>query len=79
MRGERIVGRLPLGLRGDMRLGVALEAGRVGTPYTETNRRGWLDSGALYLGGQTPVGLVVLGIGRSSTGSTNAYLQVGTP
>ena len=79
VRGERIVGRLPLGLRGDMRLGVALEAGRVGTPYTETNRRGWLDSGALYLGGQTPVGLVVLGIGRSSTGSTNAYLQVGTP
>jgi NTE family protein len=79
VRGERIVGRLPLGLRGDMRLGLALEAGRVGTPYTETNRRGWLDSVALYLGGETPVGLVVLGIGRSSSGSTNAYLQIGTP
>jgi NTE family protein len=35
LRAERIVGRLPLGLRGDMRLGLALETGKVGKPYTE--------------------------------------------
>jgi NTE family protein len=34
LRAERIIGRLPLGLRGDMRLGLMLEAARVGTPYT---------------------------------------------
>lgn len=79
LRGERIVGRLPLGLRGDMRLGLALEAGRVGRPYTETGRRGWLDSTTVYLAGETPLGPVALGIGRSSAGSTNAYLQIGTP
>jgi NTE family protein len=81
LRGERIVGRLPLGLRGDMRLGLALEAGRVGTPYTETNRRRWLDSTTVYLAGETPLGPVALGIGHSSAGagSTNAYLQIGTP
>ena len=29
VRAEKIVGRLPLGLRGDMRVGLALEAGKV--------------------------------------------------
>ncbi len=79
VRAERIVGNLPLGLRGDLRLGVALEAGRLGNPYTETNRRGWLDSTTLYLGGETPIGPVYLGVGFSSSGSTNAYLFIGTP
>ncbi|MCT6647313.1 hypothetical protein N4G37_14710, partial [Enterococcus faecalis] len=36
LRAERIVGRAPLGLRGDMRAGLALEIGKMGTPYTET-------------------------------------------
>jgi len=79
VRVERIVGQLPLGLRGDMRLGLALEAGRVGTPYAETNRTGWLDSTAVYLGGETPIGPVYLGVGHSSSGPTNAYLFIGTP
>lgn len=79
LRGERIVGRLPLGLRGDMRAGLALEAGRIGTPYTEPQRSGWLNSLALYLGGETPLGPVYLGLGHSSSGSTNAYLSIGTP
>ena len=79
VRAERIVGRLPLGLRGDMRLGVALEGGRVGTPYFRQRREGWLGSLAVYVGGETPVGPVYLGIGHGSGGATNAYLVIGAP
>jgi NTE family protein len=79
LRTERIVGRLPLGLRGDMRFGIALEAGKVGLPFTETHRTGWLNSATAYLGGETPFGPVYLGIGHSSAGPTNAYLFIGTP
>ena len=79
VRAERIIGRLPLGLRGDMRLGLALETGRVGQPYTAQRRGGWLNSVALYLGGETPLGSVYIGIGQGSGRTTNAYLFVGTP
>lgn len=79
LRSERIIGQLPLGLRGDMRLGFALEAARVGTRYTESARDGVLDSAALYLGGQTPLGPAYLGLGRSSSGATNIFLFIGTP
>jgi NTE family protein len=79
VRAERIIGRLPLGLRGDMRMGLALEAGRVGDPYTLQKRDGLLRGVALYLGGETPVGSVYLGLGRASGGAYNAYLFVGTP
>jgi len=83
VRAERIIGRLPLGLRGDMRLGVALEAAKVGRPFTETELKGWINSSAIYLGGETPLGPVYLGYGYSSSGSTggysNLYLFLGTP
>lgn len=79
LRAERIIGSLPLGLRGDMRIGVALEAGRVGQPYTRQVRNGWLNSAVVYLGGETPIGPVYLGLGQSGGGSTNAYLFIGTP
>jgi NTE family protein len=79
LRAARIVGRLPLGLRGDMRVGLALEAGKVGTPYTPQRRNGWLGSAALYAGGETPIGAMYLGLGRAAGGATNAYLFIGTP
>jgi len=79
VRGERIIGRAPLGLRGDLRLGVALEAGKVAHPYTRQVREGLLTSVAVYLGGETPVGPVFLGIGRGNGGSVNAYLLIGAP
>ncbi|MEY2688001.1 MAG: hypothetical protein RL375_2199 [Pseudomonadota bacterium] len=79
VRAERIIGRLPLGLRGDMRLGAAVEAGRVGTPYTLQQRQGVMPSLAIYLGGETPLGSAFVGIGRGYGGATNAYLFVGTP
>jgi NTE family protein len=67
------------GLRGDMRLGFALEAGKVAQPYTVQRRNGWLHSVAVYLGGETPLGPVYVGVGRGSDGLTNAYLFIGTP
>ena len=79
VRAERIIGRLPLGLRGDMRLGLALEAGRVGEPYTRQKREGLLRGAALYVGGETPLGSVFVGLGRASGGAYNAYLFLGTP
>jgi len=79
LRAERIVGRLPLGLRGDMRFGIAWERARFGLLYTETQRTGWLDSATAYLGGETPIGAVYIGAGRSRDGASNAYLFIGTP
>jgi NTE family protein len=79
VRTERIIGRLPLGLRGDMRLGLALEGGRVGEPYSLQKRDGVLRGAAVYLGGETPLGSVYLGLGRASGGAVNAYLFLGTP
>jgi NTE family protein len=79
VRAERIVGRLPLGLRGDMRLGTALELGRVGTAYNPQRHDGWLGSLALYLGGETPIGSVYVGLGQGRGGTRNAYLFIGTP
>ena len=78
LRGERIIGRLPLGLRGDMRLGLALEGGRTGGTYTATERGSRLNSVAIYLGGETPFGPVYIGLGHSAAGSNNAYLFLGT-
>ncbi len=79
VRAERIIGRAPLGLRGDLRLGVALEVGKIAQPYTLQVRHGVLNSVALYLGGETAFGPVFAGIGRASSGSVNAYLVVGAP
>ena len=79
VRVEKIIGHMPMGLRGDMRLGVALEAGKVGNPYTETELNGWITSGAVYVGGETPLGPVYLGYGRSDQGASSLYLFLGTP
>ena len=79
LRMARIIGRLPMGLRGDIRLGASLEAVRIGTPYSENQIKGWTSSGSLYLGGETPLGPVFLGYGCSDTGSDSVYLFLGTP
>ena len=76
---ERIIGRLPLGLRGDMRIGLALETARVGQRFTESQRSGTIDSTALYIGGETPFGPTYLGLGYGSGGVSSVFLFVGTP
>ena len=79
VRAEQIIGSLPLGLRGDMRLGVALEVANAGSRYTETQSRGLLNSMAVYLGGETPFGPVYVGAGYSTSGVSNIFLSVGVP
>ncbi|NJD26404.1 MAG: patatin [Betaproteobacteria bacterium] len=79
IRAERIIGQFPLGFRGDLRLGAAIEGAHVGRFYTETNLAGrdYLDSGALYLASETPIGPFFLGYGRSSEGSWNVFFTLG--
>jgi NTE family protein len=79
VRLERIIGKPPLGLSGDLRLGVALELARVGQPYAPQRRDGTLYSLALYLGGESPLGPMYVGIGQGNGRSVNAYLFIGTP
>ena len=79
LRAERIIGRAPLGLRGDLRLGLALELARIARPYTEVGQTGLLNSVTVYLGGETVFGPVYLGFGQSTSGNSNAYLFLGIP
>ena len=80
LRIEKIIGTLPLGLRGDMRVGLALEGARMGVRYTETKLAPWQNSISLYVGGETPIGPAFIGYGYSpSSGYSNAYLFIGTP
>jgi NTE family protein len=79
VRGERVIGRMPLGLRGDLRIGVSLEAGRARDRYTETHLDGWQQAGAVYLGGETPLGPVYVGYGRAKGGHGSLYLFLGLP
>ena len=81
VRAEQIIGTFPMGLRGDMRLGFALEGAHVGTYYTETNLAGAsiLNSAAVYLGGETPFGPAYLGFGYSTNGASNLFLSIGIP
>jgi NTE family protein len=73
---ERILGKAPLGLSGDMRIGFAVEAARIGQRFTETQGKGNLRSSVLYLGGETPFGPVYLGFGWAP-GARNMYLSMG--
>jgi NTE family protein len=79
VRAERILGQMPMGLRGDLRAGVALEAGRIGRPLSEPSRTGVLDSAVVYFRTETPIGPAYIGVARSSSGPVNAYLFIGTP
>ena len=79
LRAEQIIGTFPIGLRGDMRLGVVVEGAHVGKFYTETNLAGTsiLNSAALYMGGETPFGPAYLGFGYSTSGASNFFLSIG--
>jgi len=80
VRLERIIGTLPMGLRGDMRVGMAFEGARMGIRYTETKLAPWQNSIGVYVGGETPLGPVFIGYAYSTTsGYANAYLLIGTP
>ncbi len=77
LRAEKIIGRMPLGLNGDLRMGLGVEAARLESNYTMSAGDDWLDSGVIYLGGETPFGPLYLGYGFSFSGDYNLYLQLG--
>lgn len=79
LHAEQIVGTLPLGLRGDMRLGLGLEVARVERRYTESQRGGLINSASIYFGGETPFGPAYVGLGIGSGGVSNLFLFVGLP
>lgn len=79
IRGEKVIGRMPLGLRGDLRVGLSLETGKARDRFTETRLDGWQQATALYLGGETPVGPLYLGYGYAKGGHRSLYLFLGLP
>jgi NTE family protein len=76
LRGEQIIGRMPLGLNGDLRLGIGLEGAKVSNAYTFDDRD-LFHSAVIYLGGETPFGPAYLGLGFTNDGNINLYMQVG--
>jgi NTE family protein len=79
LRLEHILGRMPLGMTGDLRVGASGEIGKVNGRYTETNLEGWLNAYSVYLAGETPVGPLYFGYGRATGGASAFYLFLGTP
>jgi len=79
IRGERIIGKMPLGLSGDLRAGVSLEAGKARNRFTETHLEGWQQAVSIYLGGETPFGPAFLGYGMARGGASSVYLFIGLP
>jgi NTE family protein len=79
VRGEKIIGRMPLGLSGDLRAGMSLEAGRMRERFTETHLEGWQQAASVYLGGDTPLGPLYLGYGLAKGGHHSLYLFLGLP
>ncbi|GAB3442858.1 patatin-like phospholipase family protein [Massilia solisilvae] len=79
VRGERIIGRMPLGLSGDLRAGVSLEFGRARERFTETHLEGWQQAVSFYLGGDTPLGPLYFGYGQAKGGRHSVYLFLGLP
>jgi len=77
LRGERIIGRMPLGFSGDLRMGIGLEGARLKNAYTFTTNDTWLNSAVIYLGGETPLGPAYLGVGFSNDQRFNIYMQIG--
>lgn len=59
--------------------GFSLEAGRVGDPLVRGNDDGWLRSGSLFVGIDTPIGPAYLGYGHAAGGDDAYYFYLGKP
>lgn len=79
IRGEKIIGKMPLGSSGDIRVGLSLEAGEARQRFTETRLEGWQQSASIYLGGETPLGPLYFGYGQARGGPSSLYLFLGLP
>jgi len=79
LRSEKIIGRMPLGMRGDLRLGLSYEAGSMQQRYSETQGSGIIRSSGVYLGGETPLGPLYLGLAKASDNDARLFLFLGNP
>ncbi len=78
LRAERIIGRMPLGLSGDLRMGLGVEVAKLVDPYSlQESARDDLYSAVIYLGGETPIGPAYLAYGFDLQGNFNIYFRVG--
>ena len=77
LRAEKIIGHMPLGLSGDVRMGIAIEGAKLEEPINMGEEDEWLDSAIIYFGGETPLGPVYLGYGFTLSGDFNIYFQLG--
>jgi len=60
-------------------VGASAEVGRMDRPLVAGSLTGTLFSGALFVGADTPIGPIYLGIGTASGGHSSAYLFLGRP
>lgn len=79
LRSEKIISQMPLGLRGDLRLGLSLEGGSMAQRYSETQGSGLVRSASVYLGGETLLGPVYLGLAKASDNAARVFLFIGNP
>jgi NTE family protein len=79
VRGEKVIGRMPLGLAGDLRVGLSLETGSARHRFTETRLDRWQKASAIYLGGETPIGPLYAAYGYAKGGHYTFYLYLGLP
>jgi len=57
--------------------GLSLEASKVGNPLVPGNPGGWLQSAAIYVAADTPVGPAYLGYGHARDGNSSWYFFLG--
>lgn len=79
LRSEKIIGRMPLGMGGDLRLGLSYESGSMQQRYSETQGSGIIHSSGVYLGGETPLGPLYLGLAKASDNDARLFLFLGNP
>ena len=79
LRSEKIISQMPLGLRGDLRIGVSLEGGTMRQRYSETQGNELVRSGSVYLGGETPLGPIYLGVAKADDAATRVFVFLGNP
>ena len=59
--------------------GFSLEAGRMREPVISDNPTGWIKAGSIFLGLDTVLGPLYLGLGRAAPGFNSFYLYLGRP
>jgi NTE family protein len=79
LRSEKIIGRMPLGMGGDLRFGLSYEAGSMQQRYSETQGSGIIHSSGVYLGGETPLRPLYLGLAKASDNDARLFLFLGNP